>query len=138
MRSSRDEREALANFAARYTIVPSTVVQDIERRVIGEVWGANGFTTVAQADLLADHLDLGVGRRLLDVGTGRGWPGLYLAKRTGCEVVLTDLPVEGLRLAQRRAQEERVLSFGAAVASARSLPFKTGSFDAIVHTDVLC
>ena len=27
--------------------------------------------------------------RLLDVGSGRGWPGLYLAGRTGCRVVLT-------------------------------------------------
>lgn len=138
MRSSQDEREALADFAARYTLPPTDVVQDVERRVIGAVWGANGFTTVPQADLLAETLDLAAGKRLLDLGTGRGWPGLYLAKKTGCEVVLTDLPIEGLRHARRRAQIESVSSLGAVVASARDLPFGNESIDAIVHTDVLC
>jgi 2-polyprenyl-3-methyl-5-hydroxy-6-metoxy-1,4-benzoquinol methylase len=138
MRSSQDEQEALADFAARYTLPPADVMQEVERRVIGAVWGANGFTTVAQADLIAERLDLAPGKRLMDVGTGRGWPGLYLAKRTGCEVVLTDLPIEGLQHALRRAEAESVSSFGAVVASARDLPFGKESVDAIVHTDVLC
>jgi 2-polyprenyl-3-methyl-5-hydroxy-6-metoxy-1,4-benzoquinol methylase len=138
MRSSQDEQEALADFAARYTLPPADVMQEVERRVIGAVWGANGFTTVAQADLIAERLDLAPGKRLMDVGTGRGWPGLYLAKRTGCEVVLTDLPIEGLQHALRRAEAESVSSLGAVVASARDLPFGKESVDAIVHTDVLC
>jgi hypothetical protein len=138
MRSSQEEREALADFAARYTLPRTDVVQEVERRVIGAVWGANGFTTVAQADLIAERLDLTLGKRLIDVGTGRGWPGLYLAKRTGCDVVLTDLPIEGLRQAQNRVEVESVSSLGAVVASARYLPFANESIDAIVHTDVLC
>jgi 2-polyprenyl-3-methyl-5-hydroxy-6-metoxy-1,4-benzoquinol methylase len=138
MRSSKSEREALADFAADYALPPAIVVDDIERRVIGEVWGANGFTTASQAELLADRLELRAGKRLLDIGTGRGWPGLYLAKRSGCEVVLTDLPIEGLRLARDRAAKEQVSFSGAVVASARDLPFTESAFDAIVHTDVLC
>ena len=137
-RSSQDEREALADFAARYTVPPTDVVKEIERKVIGAVWGANGFTTVAQADLIAERLELTPENRLMDVGTGRGWPGLYLAKRTGCEVVLTDLPIEGLQHARRRAGSESVSFLGAVVASARDLPFGKESVDAIVHTDVLC
>jgi methylase of polypeptide subunit release factors len=138
MRSSRDEREALADFAARYTVPPADAMQEVERKVIGAVWGANGFTTVAQANLLAESLDLKPGKRLLDLGTGRGWPGLYLAKRTGCEVILTDLPIEGLQQARRRATAEAVSSLGAVVASARHLPIRNECVDAIVHTDVLC
>jgi methylase of polypeptide subunit release factors len=138
MHSSQDEREALADFAARYTVPPADVMREVEQRVIGAVWGANGFTTVSQADLIADRLDLTPEKRLMDVGTGRGWPGLYLAKRTGCEVVLTDLPIEGLQHALRRAEAESVSSLGAVVASARDLPFRLESVDAIVHTDVLC
>jgi ubiquinone/menaquinone biosynthesis C-methylase UbiE len=64
--------------------------------------------------------------------------GLYLAKRAGCDVVLTDLPIEGLELARNRAGKEQVYVSGALVASARSLPFRNNSFDGIVHTDVLC
>ena len=135
---SRDERKALSDFSARYARASSDVVDAIELNVIGEVWGANGFTTAAQADRLGDFLGLGPGARLLDVGTGRGWPGLYLAKRAGCEVVLSDLPAEGLMVAARRARKERVRLVGSVIASARDLPFGARSFDAVVHTDVLC
>ena len=92
-----------------------------------------------QADQLAAALRLGPGVRLLDLGAGRGWPGLYLAVRTGCQVVLTDVPLEGLRQAMDRAQAEDVTDRAAAVvSSARALPFRAGTFDAVVHTDVLC
>jgi ubiquinone/menaquinone biosynthesis C-methylase UbiE len=52
--------------------------------------------------------------------------------------VLTDLPSEGLRVARKRAEREQVIFSGVVVASARDLPFTESSFDAIVHTDVLC
>jgi hypothetical protein len=47
MRSSKDEREALADFAARYMVPSTDVVQEVERKVIGAVWGAIGFTTIS-------------------------------------------------------------------------------------------
>lgn len=138
MVAARHEHDARADFGERYSGARARVVRDVERAVIGGVWGANGFTTVAQADELARRLALAPGRRLLDVGSGRGWPGLYLAARTGCDVAVTDLPIEGLAFARRRARRERVRWRGAVVASARRLPFAPSSFDAIVHADVLC
>jgi hypothetical protein len=138
MTSSQDERLAREDFSARYSVGPSSVLDAIESRVIGEAWGANGFTTVTQADLLGERLGLTDEKRLLDVGTGRGWPGLYLARQTGCEVVLTDLPIEGLQIAIRRGAREDVRCLGGASSSARYLPFRAASFDALVHTDVLC
>ena len=135
----RDELQARALFQQRYRNTPSLVVCQIEQRVIGGDWGANGYTTMAQADTLARGLGLSAGDRLLDLGTGRGWPGLYLAARTGCRVVLTDLPLEGLRVAADRAAEEGLAARTGVVASAASgLPFRAGSFDAVIHTDVLC
>ncbi len=139
MRSSKDEREARADFAQRYAFVADDVLLGaIEEAVIGARWGANGYTTVAQADHLADVLELTSSKRLLDIGTGRGWPGLYLAKKTGCEVVVADLPFEGLQIAARRAQERSIRCLGAVVSSARDIPFGERAFDAITHTDVLC
>jgi cyclopropane fatty-acyl-phospholipid synthase-like methyltransferase len=94
---------------------------------------------MAQADALAGGLDLSAGDRLLDLGSGRGWPGLYLAARTGCRVVLTDLPLEGLRVAADRAAAEGLADrVGVVAAAASGLPFRAGSLDAVVHTDVLC
>ena len=135
----RDEAQARALFQERYGNRPSPTTREIERRVIGGDWGANGFTTVTQADTLADKLGLSAGDRLLDLGSGRGWPGLYLAARTGCRVVLTDLPLEGLRVAADRAASEGLTARTGVVASAASgLPFRAGSFDVVIHTDVLC
>jgi len=135
----RDELQARALFQQRYRNTPSLVVCQIEQRVIGGDWGANGYTTMAQADTLARGLGLSAGDRLLDLGTGRGWPGLYLAARTGCRVVLADLPLEGLRVAADRAAAEGLAARTGVVASAASgLPFRAGSFDAVIHTDVLC
>jgi len=137
--TGRDEAQARALFQERYRNTPSLLAGQIEQRVIGGDWGANGFTTMAQADILADQLGLSAGDRLLDLGSGRGWPGLYLAAKTGCTVVLTDLPIEGLRVAANRATSEGLAArTGVVAAAASGLPFRAGSFDAVIHTDVLC
>jgi cyclopropane fatty-acyl-phospholipid synthase-like methyltransferase len=126
-------------FSDRYGRPASDATRELERLVIGGDFGANGYTTMAQADLMAEVLGLRKGQRLLDIGSGRGWPGLYLAKLTGCKAVLTDLPEQGLRVARNRAAIEGIAGQTmAVVASARRLPFDPESFDAIVHTDVLC
>lgn len=138
MPPSKDEIKAREDFSARYAQGPASALDDVERAVIGDVWGANGFTTRDQADDLAEKLALSPGKRLLDVGSGRGWPGLYLAQRTGCEVVLSDLPAEGLKIGLDRAERDRIACLGSVVCSARDLPFRPESFDALVHTDVLC
>ena len=133
------EQEARDRFANRYREERVDVVRAIERRVIGGDWGANGYTTIEQADDLADRLHLGRDDLLVDVGAGRGWPGLYLAAITGCSVVLADVPLEGLAVA---ATADGPSTSKRAVwlvnASARDLPFRTAQVDAVVHTDVLC
>ena len=134
----KDEQEAAARFAEGYGRPSSDAARKVERLVIGADFGANGYTTVPQADSLGEQLELAHGRRLLDVGSGRGWPGLYLAKRTGCSVVLTDLPEEAMRSASHRARSDGFSERSdMVVATARRLPFRPATFDAIVHTDVL-
>jgi SAM-dependent methyltransferase len=134
-----DEAQARALFQERYRNAPSLLARQIEQRVIGGDWGANGFTTMAQADTFVRELGLSARDHLLDLGTGRGWPGLYLAARSGCRVVLTDLPLEGLRVATNRAASEGLAArTGVVAAAASGLPFRANSFDAVIHTDVLC
>jgi len=79
---TRKERETEQRFTARYRDQSNDITEQIERIVIGGIWGANGYTTIRQADDLAEALDLRPGQRLLDIGPGRGWPGLYLAVST--------------------------------------------------------
>ena len=88
---------------------------------------------------MATLLGLRPGSRLLDVGAGSGWPGLYFAKETGCDAVLVDLPFNELRAARKRAVRDRVLDRSrVAVADGSRLPFRDASFDAVSHTEVLC
>ena len=51
--TSRDEREALQHFRERYAVAATDLTAQIEASVIGAVWGANGYTTLDQADELA-------------------------------------------------------------------------------------
>jgi cyclopropane fatty-acyl-phospholipid synthase-like methyltransferase len=136
---TKAERETAEHFAERYRVAPAEVSRRVELAVIGGDWGANGYTTMAQADVLARELALRPGARLLDLGAGRGWPGLYLAAARRCQVVLADVPIEGLQAAAARARREKLTDRAAPVAaSARALPFAPAAFDAIVHADVLC
>lgn len=137
--ATREEHVAKDRFSQRYREERVDVVRVIEQRVTGGDWGANGYTTIAQADELAAVLELRPGSMLIDIGAGRGWPGLYLAGKTGCSLVLTDVPPEGLAIARTRSQLEGIGDRAWCVnASARRLPFTSASFDAVVHTDVLC
>ena len=134
---TQEEVDVIRRFGQRYRVAAPVTVE-LERAVLGSDYGANGYTPMAQAETLIRVLALRAGERLLDVGAGCGWPGLHLASRTGCDVVVTDLSLPGMRRAWERICNDGLTSSSAVVATARHLPFRAESFDAIVHTDVLC
>ena len=134
-----DEKALFERFSKKYDLIGSELLRQIERSNCGCDYGATSFTTLEQVKELGAMLGLGPDRRLLDVGAGSGWPGLYLAKESGCDITLTDLPVEGLRNARKRAESDQLSGkTGMVVASGVALPFRQGWFDAISHADVLC
>jgi len=112
---------------------------DIEKIIYGSDYGANSWTTRLEAEETCRSLGLRYGDRLLDIGSGTGWPGLYIAKRSGCEVILIDLPRSALEVAVDRSISDQLdQRVWACVGDAASLPFKKGMFDAINHSDILC
>ena len=126
-------------FGLEYRLGQNPAMQAVERAVCGCDYGSTAWTTIDEADRIAAALNLGPGLALLDIGSGSGWPTQYLAQRSGCTATLTDLPLDGLRIAIARA--ERNESSGkclATVADAAHLPFHDESFDAVNHSDVLC
>src|SRR3990172_3363724 len=132
------DKDTISRFHNRYSLPVTDAALAVEREVIGANVGASGYTTVAQADALIPELRLRPGTLLLDVGAGRGWPGLYLARKTGCDVVLADVPAPGLAAAVKRANEAGLSNRTSPVrAAAQHLPFRSGMFDAVVHTDTL-
>ena len=132
------DKDTISRFHNRYSLPVTDAALAVEREVIGANVGASGYTTVAQADALIPELRLRPGTLLLDVGAGRGWPGLYLAQETGCHVVLADVPAPALAAALERAHEASLSGRAYPVrATAEHLPFQSGMFDAVVHTDTL-
>jgi cyclopropane fatty-acyl-phospholipid synthase-like methyltransferase len=131
--------EGVEHARRTYAVGEHRVAREVELRTLGSDFGANGYATLAEARELAGMLGLGPGRRLLDVGSGQGWPGLYLARQTGCTVVLTDVPFEGLVTAARRATRDGLGGRAWALAArGQVLPLRAATFDAAIHTDVLC
>jgi SAM-dependent methyltransferase len=133
------EPDLLRRYEEFYSIAQSDLMRSIAQQACGCDFGAISWTTREQADEICALLDLRRGQRLLDVGAGSGWPGLYLTETMGCDVALTDLPLAGLRAAADYAL--RNPSPGVcwvAVADGARLPFGDGVFDAITHGDVLC
>ena len=132
------KKDTISRFHQRYSLPVTDAALAVEREVIGANVGASGYTTVAQADALIPELRLRKETLLLDVGAGRGWPGLYLAQETGCRVVLADIPAPGLATAVKRAREGRISGRASFVrAAAEHLPFLPAVFDAVVHTDTM-
>ena len=122
-----------------YQITDHPILEEIERRVHGTDYGINSFTTKDQADELVTQLRLGPGTKLLDLGSGSGWPGLYLARQSGSDVVLCDLPLAGMYRARDRAERDGISGqCGFVVGSGARLPLRPGTFDAVSHADVLC
>jgi ubiquinone/menaquinone biosynthesis C-methylase UbiE len=133
------EQATIDGFANTYRHGQLDFMLEMERSTCGCDYGGTSWTTREEADRTIEMLNLKPGTQLLEVGSGSGWPGLYLAKETGCDVTLTDLPFDGLVIARKRATEDnlegdcQILSADGAV-----LPFRDGYFDAIYHSDVLC
>ena len=131
--AKRDERDA----EFRQGQLPA--VQAVERAVCGCDYGGTSWATRGEADQIAAALELAPGVLLLEVGSGSGWPALYLAGQSGCDVTLVDLPLEGIRIAVGRAvQDEIPGTCLAVVADAAQLPFRDDCCDVINHSDVLC
>ena len=134
-----DERALMERFAQEYRLAQAEIMLEIERGVCGCDYGGTSWTTREEALDAGERLGLVPGVRLLEVGAGSGWPGLYLAGATGCEAVLVDLPLEGLKIAAARAASDRLAGACCiAVADGAALPLANESVDAVFHSDVLC
>lgn len=129
---------ACCDFAAEYALAAHPAFRAIEREVLGCDYGGTSWTTRIQADDSARPLGLAPGVHLLELGAGSGWPGLYLAERTGCRITLLDVPLIALKQARGRAAELDAAAVGVVAGSGARLPFSAASFDALAHSDVLC
>ncbi|MCB0131693.1 MAG: class I SAM-dependent methyltransferase [Caldilineaceae bacterium] len=136
MAAHHDPADLRTHFQAQYTERISRAERLLEERALGHAVGLHGYTTLAQAQLLAEVLALGPSDLLLDLGTGRGWPGLHLARTTGCQLLALDIPLEAVGRAHAAMEPARAGRLCAGlVADGRAVPLGPHTVDAVVHAD---
>lgn len=139
MALTRELNELTRRLGTSAELACTGVMRDLERSVCGCDYGGTSGTTRREAEQIARLLSLRPGVRLLDVGAGSGWPGLYVAKLTGCDITLLDIPLPALRIARERAiADDLAARCTVVVADAAAMPLLDGSFDALSHSDLLC
>ncbi len=139
MARSPQEIQDTTRFIDVYRRAQAPAMLDVEEIACGCRYGATSWATLDEVRAIARLLDLGPGRKLLEIGAGSGWPSLQLAERSGCDAVLTDLPISGIQIAGERARADGLSHrcFGL-LADGSHLPFAEAAFDAVHHADVLC
>jgi cyclopropane fatty-acyl-phospholipid synthase-like methyltransferase len=88
---------------------------------------------IEKTDEMARMCKIGKGKKVLDIGSGKGVTACYLAQKYECEVVGVDLSERMVKyareMAKKKGLEDRV-SFRRA--DAHSLPFEDESFDVVL------
>jgi 24-methylenesterol C-methyltransferase len=133
----RPHHATTRDYSEKYDRLSSASAAAVRQQALGSDV-PNGYTSVDQAEHIAELLDLGAGERLLDLGAGRGWPGSYIAEHSGCDLVSSDLPLLAVRSTRETLDSAGLSRAAAMCADGRHLPFRDRSFDAVTHADVLC
>jgi SAM-dependent methyltransferase len=137
-----DERDWAAEFDGVYAAPASAVAERVWREVFGDEYpegvDPNSYVRVSELGRFAEELRVGEGDLLLDAACGGGGPGLWVAARTGTDLVGFDISVTALEAARARA---------AAVGLAGRTEYRVGSFrdtsledgiaDAVMSVDAL-
>ncbi len=134
---STAESELVDRFRGYYASTAHPALRELEQRTLGADYGGNGYTDIDQASVFLDLLDVDPAGRVLELGSGAGWPGLYLARTAGFEIVISDVPWEGVAWGLERGHREGI-RVHAVACSGVDLPFRDRTFDGVTHSDVLC
>lgn len=109
---------------------------DFARVLLGDSFHPGGLRLTER---LGQLLDLGPGRRVLDVASGKGESAIFLAQHFGCEVVGIDFGEENIAEASKRARVvgvESLATFQQGDAEQLNLP--DASFDAVICECAFC
>jgi SAM-dependent methyltransferase len=137
---SQDVDAGKVNFyGATYGHFSDALYREIRRETWGEDIGQNGWVTAKEQDRFIEWLSLGTGLSLLDICCGSGGPTLRIAERTGAQVVGVDIHTDGVNTGRQQAAARGLADLASfqAVDARGSLPFESGSFDAIMCVDAI-
>jgi len=137
--------EDTANIVNYYKVVNHLcAVGEVEKMYIPPVMDQNQSIFANQMIWeergMADKLDIGAGKKVLDVGCGRGRIAHHVAKYTGAKVVGINLDPSQIKMAREHAEAEEMLGQQLEFHRANynePFPFKDEEFDALYHVQAL-
>jgi 2-polyprenyl-3-methyl-5-hydroxy-6-metoxy-1,4-benzoquinol methylase len=101
------EKDWAALFNEEFRLPVSRIDERISRAVLGDEYpeGLDSYSFLTRTDLgrFVEEVKVGPGDTLVDLGCGRGGPGLWVASRTGARLVGIDIAHTAVEAARRRA-----------------------------------
>jgi ubiquinone/menaquinone biosynthesis C-methylase UbiE len=138
--TNEDTSDFRTVFEATYTVPASRVSEDVWRSVFGDEYptGLDPYSFVTRSELarFARDLRIGPGKRLADLGCGRGGAGLWVAAKTGAHLTGIDIAEAAIEAGRARAAAMGMeASFQQGTFEATGLP--DGDVDAVMSVDAL-
>jgi SAM-dependent methyltransferase len=136
------DRDWAATFDETFSAPASAVQARIWAQVYGDDYPASldthSYTTISELTRIASELALGPKDTLVDLGCGRGGPGLWVAVQSGARLVGIDIAESAVASARSRAVEMGLpdrAEFRTGTFEATSLP--DASVDGLMSVDAL-
>jgi SAM-dependent methyltransferase len=124
-------------YDGHYGRIGAEPLAEVRRETYDEDIGQSSWLTLAEAREFVRALELGPGRKALEVACGSGGVSCRIALETGATCVGIDINVHGIEAARKRARDQALtdrVSFELVDAGER-LPFPDASFDAVFCND---
>ena len=111
----------------------------VRRETYDEDVGQSSWITMAEAREWFSLLELGAGKRVLEVACGSGGMTCRMAAETGAHCTGVDINENGIEAGKTKAREQRLESLVAfqVVDAGQRLPFADESFDAVFSNDAI-
>lgn len=106
--------------------------------VFGEYEGQTSHTLASHVDMLVEAADITSASRVLELGSGTGGFGCYVAGRTGCNLRGVDWSQVGVRLANKQASAKGLAAkVRFLLGDFRNLKLPNNSYDVVFAIDAL-
>jgi SAM-dependent methyltransferase len=131
-----------AVFTAEFGQPESRVQAEVWAAVLGDEYPAEvapfSYTSRSELRRIAGEVRAGAGELLVDVGSGRGGPGLWVAATTGADYCAVDIAPSGLEQVRGRAGRLGLTGrVRALVGRFEDLPLADGEASAVMSIDAL-
>lgn len=114
------------------------IFREVYREDYPEEANPDSFVTITDLQNIAKNLNVGPGKIFIDLGCGRGGPGLWIARETGANYIGIDFAESAIKEANHRALNFKIKgTFDFQVGNMYSLDFPENSLDGAISVDVI-